>query len=372
LFGVSLSPRPVFSYNGFVEPTIAELCSSRFEEAFGRRRQLGRLLGGSAALSVGTGKLAELSRRTVVLSLLAGAGTRWTRSVEAARAAALARGETPDPALDPGRPRGLFPVRNLLGGPRPSLPIGAYALAATAGLGRRALVVRGFEAEFEAELIRPLGAAAGEWRWATQPEIAGKPRGHGDAALRALDVWRDADYVIANFGGDAASPATAALGLLCLDALNRAGGDVASVLPAARFESPAYPIAFGPGGLPRAFGHAKLAGRELSGGPGWANVGVRVYRAADLGAVLLELADAYFEEGYGYRVPGNDPEGRELALDNVDAALASRGGVRVLAAARPSELSPVKELGDVAAFEVAEEANLRDSAALGFPAPRLG
>ena len=355
-----------------MEASVAELCSGRHEEAFGMRKRLGRLLSGSAALSVVTGKLAELSRRTVALSLLAGAGTRWTRSVEAARAAALERGETPDPALDPGRPRGLYPVRNLLGGSRASLPIAAYALAATAGLGRRVLVVRGYEAEFEAELLRPLGSAGGDWRWATQPEIAGKPRGHGDAALRALDAWRDADYVVANFGGDAASPATAALGLLCIDALNRAGEDVALVVPAARFERPSYPIAFGPGGLPREFGHAKLAGRELAEGPGWANVGVRVYRAADLAAVLVELADAHFEEGYGYRVPGNDPEGRELALDNADAVLAARAKVRVLAAALPTELSPVKELGDVAAFEAAEESNLRDSAALGFPAPRLG
>lgn len=355
-----------------MEPTVAELCSGRYEEAFGMRERLGRLLCGSAASDVLAGKLAELSRRTVALSLLAGAGTRWKRSVEATRAAAIERGETPDPALDPERPRGLFPVRNLLGGGRERLPIAAYALAATAGLGRRVLVVRGFEAQFESELLRPLGAAAGEWRWATQLEVAGKPRGHGDAALRAMDAWRDADYVVANFGGDAASPATAALGLLCLDALNRAGEDVALVLPVARFANPAYPVALGPGGLPSAFGHAKLAGRELSGGPGWANVGVRVYRAADLASGLVALADAHFEDGYGYRVPGNDPEGRELALDNVDATLAASGKARVLAVALPTELSPVKELADVAAFEAAEAANLRDSSALGFPAPRFG
>ena len=61
--------------------------------------------------------------------------------------------------------------------------------------------------------------------------------------------------------------------------------------------------------------------------------------------------ERYWVEGTGYAIPGNDPEGHEFALDNVDAELAAEGRARILAIARPEELTPAKSVDDVPAFE---------------------
>ena len=63
----------------------------------------------------------------------------------------------------------------------------------------------------------------------------------------------------------------------------------------------------------------------------------------------------YWVEGQGYAVPGNDPAGREFALDNVDTELAAAGRARILALARSDELTPAKSLDEVPAFEAAVE-----------------
>ena len=66
---------------------------------------------------------ADLARRTVCLTLLAGSGSRWVKSLAAANAAAPPRdGPGDKPRLDPGRPRGLHPVRDFLRGGR-SIPV---------------------------------------------------------------------------------------------------------------------------------------------------------------------------------------------------------------------------------------------------------
>jgi hypothetical protein len=174
--------------------------------------------------------------------------------------------------------------------------------------------------------------------------------------------------VVTNFGGDANSRRTILSSLLALDALRAIGAEADMLMPAAPLDSPAYPIGVEKDGLPRSFGHSKLQGETSAArrsGPGYTNVGVRVYSAR----ALLEKAEhfraRYWIEGKGYSIPGNDPEGGEFALDNVDAALAEEGRARILAAARPEELTPAKTLGDVPAFEravesvVAEDGELR-------------
>jgi hypothetical protein len=306
---------------------------------------------------------ADLARRTVCLTLLAGSGSRWVKSL-----AAAAKGE--GPSFDPERPRGLYPVRDLLRGSG-RIPIAAYALAAVDGLGRHLLVVRGWEAEIDAEILAPLGLGGGDRDYFTQAAPYGKPLGHGDAAWQSRALWRDAEYVVTNFGGDANSRRTILSSLLALDALRAAGNGVDLMMPAASLDDPAYPIGLDEAGLPRSFGHAKLQGsREgaagrAAGGALWTNVGVRAYARE----ALLEKADSfrsrYWVEGTGYAIPGNDPEGHEFALDNVDAELAAEGRARILAIARPEELTPAKCVGDIPAFEramesvVAEDAELR-------------
>ncbi len=270
--------------------------------------------------------------------------------------------------IDPAAPRGLFPVPNVMGfGPDP-VAIAGYALAAIRELGHHIIVVRGWEREIVERILVPLGFAAGSWSFITQYAPGGKPRGHGDAAYQAMPLWADSEYVLVNFGGDASSPLTALASLAVMDVLSMRLGDKAPdlLMPVAMAESPAYPVTVDDRGYPVGFGHAKLSGDSgtipgTSGAGGaFTNVGVRVYRAEALREALSKIRRQYWTPERGYAIPGNaapDAEssdgimiGGEFALDNVDAMLAAEGRARVLAIARPQELSPVKSLTDLPRF----------------------
>jgi hypothetical protein len=353
---------------------FAEAASFRGELAELARVERNAVGDGPGYASV-AGYAADLARRTVCLTLLAGSGSRWLKSL-AARA--CGDGAVADPRFDPARPRGLFPVRDfLLGGD--TIPVAAYALAAVAGCGRHLLVVRGWEAEMDAELLAPLGIVPAKGRvWGpgervffTQDAPYGKPLGHGDAAWQTRSLWEGADYVVTNFGGDANSRRTILSSLLALDALRAIGAKADSLIPAAPLETPAYPIGLDENGLPFSFGHAKLHGRSTAAGEnapgsapgtGYTNVGVRVYASSALLEMVESFRDRYWVEGAGYAIPGNDPSGREFALDNVDAQLAEEGRARILAIGRPEELTPAKSLEDIPAFERAVEAVVAEDA----------
>ncbi|HUX40476.1 MAG TPA: hypothetical protein VMV83_04830 [Rectinemataceae bacterium] len=295
--------------------------------------------------------------RSVSLTLLAGSGSRWQASLAAARSEGRLSGA--QLAFDAEAPRGLFPVKNFLHAEASStLPIAAYSLAAVAGLGSHAIVIRDHEAEIRRDIIGALGLRQEEWRFTIQEAPFGKPLGHGDAAWQSRALWRDADWVVTNFGGDANSRFTVEASLLALAALDAAGEGTDFLLPAALLREPAYPIELDDAGRPLSFGHAKLQGHALGAdrGPGWmglANVGLRLYRASALAALLEELHDTYWLEGKGYAIPGNAPGNPEFALDNADAVFASRGRARVLAIARERELSPAKSFDELPGFEAA-------------------
>lgn len=353
--------------------SLEELCGRRHDAAFAlrgnvaalalaERNAVGRATGGAFSHASVADYAAALAGRTCALTLLAGAGSRWLASLEAARA--LPPAERPDwfdPGFDPERPRGLYPVRDFLAsrpgaGAAGKIPVAAYALAATEGLGKHLIVVRGWEAEIDREILAPLGIGSGSRLYRTQDAPFGKPLGHGDAAYQCRDVLRGYDYVIANFGGDANSRRTILSSLLALDAINaRAAAEgrppVDLMMPAAPIAGPAYPIVLDAEGLPRAFGHQKLQGHAMGSASGYTNVGVRVYRAAALVERLESFRKRYWRDGEGYAIPGNDPAGREFALDNVDAELAAEGRARILALGRSEELTPAKTLGDIPAFE---------------------
>jgi hypothetical protein len=233
---------------GYAE--ASSLRSSLAELALAERSEADMSAGRAPFVSVGD-YVAELARRTVCLTLLAGSGSRWIKSLAAAEARGEGRG------FDPARPRGLYPVRDFLSGSA-DIPIAAYALAAVRGLGRHLIVVRGWEAEIDAEILVPLGIAPAERDFFTQEAPFGKPLGHGDAAWQCRALFRGADYVIANFGGDANSRRTVLGSLLTLDALRARGKEIGLMMPAAPLDSPAYPIGLDEEGLPRSFGHAKL------------------------------------------------------------------------------------------------------------------
>jgi hypothetical protein len=312
------------------------------------------------------------------LTLLAGAGSRWIKSLSEARARlAEGEGKASGPVADfpLSAPRGLFPVRNFLGSGNPTIPLAAYALDAFRGLGRHLIVIRGWEQEIRQTVLFPLGIPESEVDFHSQREgPSGKVLGHGDATLQAFDLWKSSSYVIVNFGGDASSPLTALIALFALRELVSAGEGVDLLLPVAKIEGAAYPIYVDGEGLPRRFGHDKLGGgaprdRDQSqrdfavqgSATGslrrseFTNVGVRVYRTSALAEALEEMKSLYWRDGIGWDIPGNDPEGHEFALDNVDALLAGRGRARILPVAAPEELTPAKSFDELGRFEAAIE-----------------
>ncbi|HEY9055226.1 MAG TPA: hypothetical protein VIO60_10455 [Rectinemataceae bacterium] len=298
------------------------------------------------------------------LTLLAGAGSRWARTLGEARKGAIYCPNWRKAAVvsfPVGAPRGLFPVRNFIGRGGKEIPMAAYALDALRGLGRQVIVIRGWEREISAAILDPLGLSLMEPSFRDQ-ELGpgGKALGHGDAARQCRDLWDSSSFVMANFGGDASSPLTALVSLIALKALGEEGEDVDLLLPAARIPDAAYPIFVDSKGLPRAFGHDKLGSGLPARDPSWklsglVNVGLRLYRAKALASAIDEIASLYWRDGWGYEIPGNDPEGREFALDNVDALLASRGKARLLPIARPEELTPAKSFEELDRFEAAAE-----------------
>lgn len=297
----------------------------------------------------------DLFGKTSCLTLLAGAGTRWRQSLLAAIAASEPRAaQFP---LD--APRGLFPVRNFLGGSQSQIAMAAYAVAAFHGLGRQTIVVRGWEAEIRKEILTPLGISGNDVNFRTQePDPSGKVRGHGDATRQALEDWKDSEYVLVNFGGDASSPLSALLGLLALARLEGLGEGVDLLLPVASIRKPAYPIELDSEGLPRAFGHNKLGPTSAWSGTSpslhektYTNVGIRAYRTSALAAVIADVVDRHWSEKSGYSIPGNDPKAGEFALDNIDAIIARKGRARILATAIPEELTPAKSYDEVERFE---------------------
>ncbi len=302
-----------------------------------------------------------LRKRCACVTLLAGSGSRWVSSLREAASSGSPSG------FDERAPRGLYPVRNVMDIPGATVPIAAYALRAARGLGKTVLVVRGWEREIEEGILRPLGYAPGSWVFRTQAVRDGKPRGHGDAAFQCMDSWRDREFVLFNFGGDASNPFTARAALAVLAALDadKPSGAPGLLMPVARVEGAAYPVSVDERGLPRSFGHAKLKAAGLaSGGPSYTNVGLRLYRSSELAVAIEAIRREFWTPERGYAIPGNDPEGGEFALDNVDEYLAQRGKARLLHIARPEELSPVKSLGDIARFEKDMEAVWKDASIL--------
>ena len=89
------------------------------------------------------------------------------------------------------------------------------------------------------------------------------------------------------------------------------------------------------------------------------NVGVRMYGARALAIECEKARQLWWDDATGWNVPGNDPAGHEFALDNVDAELSSGRLARIAWIAKPEELSPVKSVDDIPAFERAMETVLK-------------
>lgn len=330
---------------------LLSLVGTGHEAALEKREALARELLASAPPGI--------EKETCCLTLLAGAGTRWVKSLSLAKA--RLDGKLCDTDSGPAArfpldaPRGLFPVRNFISAGPSRIPMAAYALDAVKGLGRHVIVIRGWEAEIRSGIIEALGIDGESVKFCTQREgPSGKVLGHGDAARQSRELWRDSFYVIANFGGDANSPLTVAASLLAMARLDELDENVGLLLPVAKIKNPAYRVILDERGLPRSFEHNKLGGMtagRLLPSEGYTNVGIRVYRTEALSAAVDEIESSYWRKDSGYSIPGNDPEAHEFALDNVDALLARRGEARILAIAKAEELTPAKSYDEIANFE---------------------
>lgn len=318
------------------------ITSSEIDKAFSLRNDIeGSYFEANPHGIRSTEAFAEYIRpRTLTVTLLAGSGSRWVRSVKKARS------EGEPAAFDLSKPRGLYPVENVMGSG--TIPVAAYSLNAVRGLGTHCIVTRGFDREIESEILEPLGIDKSDYVFRHQDDYGAKPLGHGDAAWQVRDLFDDYDYVLFNFGGDANSPATARRTLMVFDMLKTGGVDCGLLMPAAWIKSPAYIIETDASGLPTRFGHNKLTSKQSAAADGYCNVGVRLYDSVVLKRQLEDVRREYYTPGKGYDIPGN--ESGEFALDNVDMRLASMRKARILPVALPQEITPAKSWYDIPRF----------------------
>jgi len=308
--------------------------------------------------------------RSVSISFLAGAGTRWRASLlEAKRAPKAWPAGMAWPASNVAQafplemPRGLFPVPDFIHSAQGKgrIAMAAYAFDAVRDTGRHIVVVRGWEAEIDAQVLGPVGIPLEKRIFFTQkPGADGQVSGHGDAAMQCMGLWQDARYVVTNFAGDANSWITVELALRAFAQFDARGIEIGVLIPVAHTERPSYPVYLDQNGLPIGFRHEKLAASSSKAAPttyastAFTNVGIRVYRSDWLRSALLELREKYYygDPGaeLGWHIPGNDPVKHECALDNVDNLLAEKRLARVMPISLPRELTPLKALGEYPAF----------------------
>ncbi len=319
----------------------------------------------------------ESAPHIVSISFLAGAGTRWKASLIEAKRAPHAW-----PAGDVARafpldaPRGLFPVPDFIHSPggEGRIAMAAYAFDAVRDIGRHIVVVRGWEAEIDAQALGPAGIGPERRVFFTQePRADGQVSGHGDAAMQCMPLWQHARHVVTNFAGDANSWLTVELALRAFVQFDARGIEVGVLIPVARTEKPSYPVYLDKEGLPVGFWHEKLAASRPKAAPTtFTNVGIRVYRSDWLRLSLLELKEKYYGPGpdgeVGWHIPGNDPAKHECALDNVDNLLAEKGLARVMPTSLPRELTPLKSLAEYPAFVRAVQEVQQEVSAVRRPA----
>lgn len=285
----------------------------------------------------------ELCEVTGTVTFLAGAGSRWVKSVEEAQLRGLALD------IDPGKPRCMAPVMDLLD-PQNKIPIGTYNLRAMEGLGKHYIVYSSDLPELQAIARTSLssGTVFLEQSW----RGFDSPLGHGDAMMQLLDSssWDPSlKFVITNFGGDVNSRETIFTSLLVLAALQKLGEDVHpwGLLPTVFLNDAAYPVILNDEGFPVGFGHNKLT-TDTTSRAAQCNIGVRLYTTESLRSVVDEF-QTMFDASAGYKIPGN--KGNEFALDNVDMHLADNRRLRTLNIATPHEIgSSAKTYEDLDRF----------------------
>ena len=274
------------------------------------------------------GFLDKVSQETAVVTLIAGAGTRWIESFEKAENEELIERYK----IKKDEPRAMARVDNLLDPNGGDIPVVMYNLLAVRNLGRQVIVYGGEtdeRAEENRKLMEKLTAKIGVYnvifiRQRTYPG-RGKPLGHGDAVLQALDdiqwekeLLKKAKIIITNFGCDANSYQTVVLSLLAMYVFDKCGVHLSLLIPTSISEDPEYPIYIDSHGLPVGTLHRKdnLAPPRNGESSFQSNVGIRIFRSSALLKVLNRYRGIYKKIKQGE--DGVDYPNGELKIDHFE------------------------------------------------------
>lgn len=308
--------------------------------------------------------LETVAPKTVIVTFIAGAGSRWVKSLQ----------ENPDLiqqyGIVEGYPRALANVKV---GEEEQVPIAVYNLLAVSGLGTQ-IIVYGGSTDEEAENNRKL--IEQEIVERVKNKISGfmepvfirqrihpgqqKPLGHGDALLQIIksDEGREAlegkRYIITNFGGDPNSYRTAVLSLLAMYVLDNNNLNIGVLIPTAiASDTPPYGIFIDGNGLPAGVSHKKenIKSSKETEPTNQTNVGMRFY----LLDPLTQTAQPY-EDLYDQIARGNStvsyPNG-ELKLDHFDGDMMRKRQALTFLIAGRDEIEAVKTVDCIPSFEKA-------------------
>lgn len=311
-----------------------------WQEALKKTNEIEKILLDLAGFKHREEFIKAVSPKTMVVTFLAGFGTRWQDSFNHPDNHHLKN------KFDQNKPRVLAKVTNLI--PQiisgQEISAGIYNFLATKNLGHNLIIYRNSRKEIEEEILRPLKIEA-IFRQQTFPASVGKPLGHGDALLQVKNKIKNYRFVITNFGSDANSKETIFLSLLCLYVLDKYKTNVWAILPSALMTKAKYPIYLNVEGMPTGVGQAKLKGKidECSNRP--SNVGLRAYLVKKL-LPVIDYFKKYYQENGSYAVLNNG--NNELALDNFDEYLIREKKLRHFCIALPEEIShSAKKLEEV-------------------------
>lgn len=289
--------------------------------------------------------LQKVKKDTLVITAVAGAATRWKKSIAEPQNEAIVR----DRNINPDAPRCMALVQDY-DQPDQMIPIGTYNLRAVHDLGDQVVVYGGGNPEqamvhrlqLYNELISPMKANVRLYKQKIYPNKE-KPSGHGDLLLQIFkdpsmsEIIKGKKYVIANFGGDANSYQTAVLSLLTMYVLDEYGISLGSFIPTTipttiptEQEKDFYPLYTDSNGIPTNSYHPKDDKVKPDGSPsGQTNVGFRLYSMEQLMKVMrpYEEAQARMERGEDIEYPVG-----ELKQDHFDQACMQGLGMNALVA----------------------------------------
>ncbi len=296
--------------------------------------------------------LQEIKDQTVVITLIAGAGTRWTNSFDQPDNSQLIK----EYQLGKDEPRALANVDNLLSDKISGnqLPIAAYNLLAVQGLGQQVIIYGGETDEkagknlqlIKERLTDRLGISDSTVfvRQRLHPNQE-KPLGHGDALMQFFDsdqgkkILKGKKFVLVNFGADPNSYQTAVLTLLSMYVFDKYNAYFGGIIPTSVSDEPPYPIYMNEDGLPIGTSHEKdeLPPPENASKTNQSNVGIRVFRIEDLKKAMAQYQEIYEKiaqggEGISY------PDG-ELKVDHFERWLMDLRKILTVPISLPEEIA---------------------------------